>query len=96
MQVNLGLQRKKLLPLKTVLSLSHKISYPACRKSHLGNHISGDRLNSTKNGCDFLLLVVLCVVTLDGEISCNKYSSIALHHVTLFWIFNGKSGFSVK
>lgn len=31
-QVNLGLQRKKLPPLKTVLSLSHKISYPACRK----------------------------------------------------------------
>lgn len=50
----------------------------------------------TKKGCDVLLLVALCVVILDGEISCNMNSSIALHHVTLFWIFNGKSGFSEK
>lgn len=49
-QVNLGLQRKKLLPLKSVLSLSHKISYPACRKSDLGNHISGDTIYSDKEG----------------------------------------------
>lgn len=26
----------------------------------------------TKKGCDFLLLVAIWVVTLDGKISCNK------------------------
>lgn len=44
-QVNLGLQRQKLLPLISVLSLSHKISYFYCaEKSNLGNHISGDKI----------------------------------------------------